>query len=366
MKIVLHAGMPKTGSSSIQTTLAANRDALRSQGVVYPHFGPANPGRKERLSSHWLLAANLLPDPSQFRNLSRKTAERRAEFLEVDVLGVLEDALAQAADHEVVLLSTENFGHEDSAPGLENRLLPLLKRFSPEIYCVAYARSPASLYPSSIQQKMKSGIIDNLVPSDWTLPHVARFEVLKRLFGDDFHLRVFDRRLLQRGDVVEDFSLRLGKIAGRELRLVKQDDENVSYSANACSIMFHFLRRRAPFNRDIYRELRVRLKAFDQSSPQRKLVIPDAWGAALSDKNAADWNLMVAFSRHTEREKESVFLQASGLKADIGDRDIVRHFKDVLDPAYVSGFVDVLRASGKENLANAVLRSIERLRPQDD
>ena len=366
MKIVLHAGMPKTGSSSIQTTLAANRDALRTQGVVYPYFGPENPSRMERLSSHWLLAANLLHDPSQFRNLSRKTAEQRAEFLNVDVLGVLEGALAQMADHELLLLSTENFGHEDSAAGLENRLLPLLERFSSEIYCVAYARSPVSLYPSSIQQRMKSGIVDNLIPSDWILPHVARFAVLKRLFSDNFHLRIFDRRVLQGQDVVEDFSLRLSEIAGKELSLVRQADENISYSANACSIMFHFLRRRAPFNRDVYRELRARLKRFDQRSPQRKLVIPDPWGAALSDKNAADWNLMVAFSRHTEREKESFLLPAGGSAAGVSDRDIVRHFKDILDPAYVSGFVDALRASGKENLANAVLRSIERLRPQDD
>ena len=36
MKILLHIGQPKTGTSAIQTFLSANRKALRIAGVLYP------------------------------------------------------------------------------------------------------------------------------------------------------------------------------------------------------------------------------------------------------------------------------------------------------------------------------------------
>lgn len=36
MKLILHLGMPKTGSTSIQTFMAQNRDNLLALGVLYP------------------------------------------------------------------------------------------------------------------------------------------------------------------------------------------------------------------------------------------------------------------------------------------------------------------------------------------
>lgn len=42
--LVLHVGMPKTGTTSIQNSLAANRDWLYSQGIHYPSLVPGMPG----------------------------------------------------------------------------------------------------------------------------------------------------------------------------------------------------------------------------------------------------------------------------------------------------------------------------------
>ena len=44
MKILyLHIGMPKTGTSSIQDTLFANRENLRKYGIYYPDILPQKP-----------------------------------------------------------------------------------------------------------------------------------------------------------------------------------------------------------------------------------------------------------------------------------------------------------------------------------
>ncbi len=40
MRLVLHAGTHKTGTTSIQSSLAENRDWLRERGYVYPSLGP--------------------------------------------------------------------------------------------------------------------------------------------------------------------------------------------------------------------------------------------------------------------------------------------------------------------------------------
>lgn len=42
MRIYLHIGTHKTGTTSIQTTLAANEDTLRKQGYLYPKSGRPN------------------------------------------------------------------------------------------------------------------------------------------------------------------------------------------------------------------------------------------------------------------------------------------------------------------------------------
>ena len=39
MKLFLHAGMSKAGSSSIQATIHRNRDALKEQGILVPRTG---------------------------------------------------------------------------------------------------------------------------------------------------------------------------------------------------------------------------------------------------------------------------------------------------------------------------------------
>ena len=41
MKAVIHIGMPKSGTSTIQAFLDMNRDALSQRGVLYDRFAPA-------------------------------------------------------------------------------------------------------------------------------------------------------------------------------------------------------------------------------------------------------------------------------------------------------------------------------------
>lgn len=83
MRLLIHAGVHRTGSTSIQRLLAANRPALAARGIVYPGDGP----------HHQALAGEL----------------RRGNFERHPVLATLAAAREVAGEAGTVVLSGEDF-----------------------------------------------------------------------------------------------------------------------------------------------------------------------------------------------------------------------------------------------------------------
>lgn len=80
MRVVLHIGMPKSGTSALQKTLRTNQKLLRQNGIFYPagHGLPKN---------HNLLATGFLADdelPRIFAQVYGDTPQRR--FADIDAL----------------------------------------------------------------------------------------------------------------------------------------------------------------------------------------------------------------------------------------------------------------------------------------
>ena len=95
MKILLHIGQPKTGTSAIQTFLSSNRKALRMAGVLYPSVRVK--GLVFHLRNHNRVANALNNMPSVYPHL---TASQYFEQFYVE---------AQRIGAERVILSAENF-----------------------------------------------------------------------------------------------------------------------------------------------------------------------------------------------------------------------------------------------------------------
>lgn len=364
MKIIVHAGMPKTGSSAIQKTLACNRERLRSHGVVYPYFGPENPTNIALTYSHWLLAANLLPDPANFHHLARMPEAERSKYMAVDALGVLESALETAAPHETFILSAENFGRPNSAGGFADALLPLLRRFTTNIHCIAYARSPVSLYPSAIQQRMKTGLIDTIDPSTWIPAQAPQHNQLKEWFSDRYTLRIFDRSLLFNNDVVDDFIEYVRSIENVDVDIENQGDENISISLPASSIMYFFIRTRLPSDLALFRTLRPLLTRFERIRPATKFCVPSAWTSAIYANNAQDWNMLVSDAQLAEVDRRRLFLPADRAPETIGETEISNYFTESLDSEYNAAFIKFLRENNKAQIAGEVENLLEAVAPK--
>jgi hypothetical protein len=95
-RAIIHIGMPRTGSTTFQHMLFHARDALRSQGILYPDLTPRSAPAQTYLS-HQLFGQAL--------DGRRPRHERDA------LLRTLSDELART-DCDVVLLSYEDFLHQ--------------------------------------------------------------------------------------------------------------------------------------------------------------------------------------------------------------------------------------------------------------
>ncbi len=197
MKLVLHIGSPKTGTSSIQHTLFKHRELLKEHGVLYPSC--------RAFPNHSLLAvpfmrtvprqyrANLSADYSTVANLALATFQDIGEQI-------------NAADCDTVVLSGESlFGATDVA-NFKVAITQYLPALS-ECQVIAYLRAPSSHYLSALQQRIKAS---HELPKVQALPYHS---ILMRWSQvGSINARVYDPDTLKDGCIVRDFLDAIGSM----------------------------------------------------------------------------------------------------------------------------------------------------------
>ena len=105
MKLIFHIGLPKTGTTSLQSLLAASRGKLRSQGIIYPDFGI------EGLENHHLLLRPICKDFSLEDGVW--DARLKGQYLDVEAIKRYLHTKATSAKAHTMVLSSEIFtgGH---------------------------------------------------------------------------------------------------------------------------------------------------------------------------------------------------------------------------------------------------------------
>lgn len=195
MRLVLHIGTPKTGTSTLQRVFDSNRRRLGRHGVIYP-----KPGFGRR--NHNLLTAVLHgPDdmPREFRAGGR-SADELAAMSETCWESIGQQLARSKAS--TAIISGEYFFNLD-----EPKLTRLYERVTPladEIDVVCYVREPAAYYVSRMQQRVKGTA--KVAPPGRFRTHIAA--ALTRhldLAPGRVVARPFDRSALVDGDIVADF-----------------------------------------------------------------------------------------------------------------------------------------------------------------
>ncbi len=358
MKVLIHAGLPKTGSSTIQATFENNREKLRRGGILYPKFN----GDGE-IAGHWQLAAlwydNIDADVQKgLLNRLQKCGGRDliphvTETLAAD----FERAKAEGLD---VVLSYEHLGDPAPIAGLRN-LKAFIDTYASDISVFAYIRHPFELFPSSVQQHLKSldgSLIrlfaERMLSIDSTIAVFGRERVTLRLYAP---------RLFRGGGLVEDLCAWIADKTDREpISLDWLPPRNESLNAVSCGVLA-YLRRMldgSPDDIRAYNQTRQLLMEFSDRRPSRKLVLPQNWQPVLDGWVGKSWNGLLERAENDELEKAPFRLPASGPPGGL-DEDAVRNWLEAgYDHEFTQEFLDHCRRSTRQ-YARRVVNCVERL-----
>jgi len=217
MKIILHAGMHKTGSSSIQRTL--NAADLPNHAI--PQTAAGN------LSGVVSMLFDDEPEKGVMavsNGLTKEELKRRGDIWKNRLVETLR------CDKEYGVLSAEKISTLPQS-GLI-RLREFIEKFSPDIKVVAYVRKPVSFMQSAFQQRVKGGAGQSLFAGTIWPNYQKRFAGIDDIFGrENVTLKIFDPDHLRSRDVVIDFFSEIGVDLSPEV--VIRTNESLSLEATA-------------------------------------------------------------------------------------------------------------------------------------
>lgn len=151
-RVVLHAGLSKTGSTTLQAACDQHRALLAEQGIRYPAFTFDD----LTFSNHSIpVTAALTGSATSFGlRLGERFAGRERE-----VVATCEQQFAECLDAgnaDTLLLSTEIA--EGYGPRVAADLLARLSGAAHELCVVAYVRNPVSALASLLQERARAGV----------------------------------------------------------------------------------------------------------------------------------------------------------------------------------------------------------------
>jgi len=237
MSIVLHIGMPKTGSTMLQNCLRASQAVLARHGVLYPDNPPGCPFNNHRMLIFGFLGFEDLP-----RHV-RKHPRYTAASMAADHAEFLAHIRAQiaAARPATTVLSSETLYRRLRAAGRTSltRALATLGAERGAVRVALWLRRPSEYYLSALQQHLKGSHV--ITPPGAQSP-LKVIESYAAAFGAAaLAPRVYDRKLLADGDIVADFLAAHLPGAGIDAgALTRPDDGNETVSGEAMDILRAF------------------------------------------------------------------------------------------------------------------------------
>lgn len=215
-EIIFHLGDCKTGTTSVQATLAEGAwetGAGAGRDILYP------------ATFNHIPLAKTLSVPAEAPQEAARFGKVRAAF--------------EGSDAAHGVISAEHFEFvepEYLARAIERHL----KGY--DIRLIAYVRPHADRLVSTFAERAKKGLFQGNLAAmhgklveDRLLFYTPRFERWRALFGDAFTLRPFLRDRLWQGDVVQDFFRFV--LGGEAFTLTRETDRNESLSVEDIAMM---------------------------------------------------------------------------------------------------------------------------------
>lgn len=226
MRVVLHIGLPKTGSTSIQSALSKSRSSLKKQGLFYPRIGMHE--------NHNLLSLPFSKNlPRTLGKLSKDDRARERTRAQECWRSIGTQVAREKP--KMVVLSSEYFAFVTRPDDLISTVVATFPH-AESFEVIAYLRRPSQHYVSLTQQKLRASS---------RLPPPTRIEYSKILapfqVRCSLKLREMHPRTLINADIVADFCQGVLSIDSREISS-KVERRNESVSAEAMALLQEFRR----------------------------------------------------------------------------------------------------------------------------
>lgn len=200
-QIILHVGLSKTGSTSIQANCSRHASVLESVGIRYPKFEFEDCA----FPNHAIPVALAFSDnPSQYAMGIRRLLGERVNAATIYCKETFQ-AMLEAAGDTLVLSSERIAGFKEA--DLAN-IRKLLSSHAGRLHVVVYVRSPFELLESTLQERAKAGAV--VEPLAIPGRAKARYQNLHRVFSSALEVVNFHEARVAPGGLVGDFLSRCG------------------------------------------------------------------------------------------------------------------------------------------------------------
>ncbi|QZY28151.1 hypothetical protein [Nocardioides coralli] len=234
MHLVLHPGMGKTGTSTIQTFLRTNRATLLEHGVLYP----TTPGQVRHLRLGLFITPDATFSGSRVAHRERRDPRWR-EVIDHSPAGFREafrrallDEVERSGASRVVLSDEAVF----RAPDASLRILgDFTSAHAQSLRVVCYLRRQDDHLVSRYQQAVKTGEVRRMADRTDEIDLVGVYDFAGRLRAwerlvqpTQLIVRRFDRSEFREGSLIEDFLDAAGiAIPGQQLQPVPRRNESL-------------------------------------------------------------------------------------------------------------------------------------------
>jgi len=174
-EIVVHFGVHKTGTTSIQHALFGAREALATEGILYPDIlGKPN---------HFDLYTYFHKRPLENRMVQARgiTNVGEAEQLKADIRKSFEDQIS-ASRSERVILSSEALSRMNQHE-MHQFMAYLASLGFERVKAVVYLRDYLTYWESNLQQTIKGGKYIDLAVEEQALTHIRKYRPLLEALG---------------------------------------------------------------------------------------------------------------------------------------------------------------------------------------
>jgi hypothetical protein len=191
-RLILHAGIHKTGSSAIQSALARNVDALRAKNIIYPDFRSLPAAKLGKVSS-----GNGVP----LAKLLGSAVYPKQPVSRENIVAEIEQASAKGCD---LLYSSETLLFIE--PKHASAFFEFVRNAGFEVYIAFYLRSVAdlavSLYHQEVKQKRLTKSFSEFLQAFDAIPLRSALALCCAFGRERMHIRNYD---VHKANLIEDF-----------------------------------------------------------------------------------------------------------------------------------------------------------------